>query len=122
MICGKNFRETEQRPKCFSNLNLDEYKYRFLNCFYGGDIFGSVAFLITGEECLFHVELNHWSFGTGKTFIRGAFNEFFPYLKENGVRKLVAIKDGYDDEKWARFVGLLGFGKPINIMYTQRKL
>lgn len=122
MIYGKIIREVEDCPACFNKLNLDEYNYRFLDCLYKGDIFGNVAFLITNKECLFHVEINKWAYGTAKAFKTGALDEFFPYIKQLGVTKLVAIKDGHDDKKWSKFVAMLGFGEPINVMYTERRI
>ena len=122
MICGKIIQEVKKRPDCFNKLNLDEYNYRFVECWYGDLVFGSIAFLIIGKECLFHMDVNNWTPSIARTLKWGVFDELFPYLKEHGVRKVAAIKDDIEDKKWHKFIAMFGFGEPINIMYSQRRI
>jgi hypothetical protein len=122
MICGKIIQECEQRPVCFNYLIQSGYRYA--NMYHNGFIFGNIAFIIVNSDCLLHTEVNCWTKGIAKTMVKAFYNEFFPFLKEKKVKKIAAFREGTleTDKAWVKFVQMFGFNKPINCMYTERKL
>jgi hypothetical protein len=120
MICSKNLYELTHKPQCFNHLIQDGYRY--LDILYKGIVVCKAAFLISGHECVIHTHVSCWTSGVAKTLTRAFYKEFIPLIKAKNVKRLVALKEGKDDKQWAKFVQMFGFNKPVNCMYTERKL
>jgi hypothetical protein len=120
MICGKIIRECDENPVRFESLWSEDYRY--LDIFHNEQICGQLAFMITGDKCIFHLEVDSWTPGIAKTMIKAFNREFLPGLKEIGVAKIITMKPGIEDIKWFKFLKVFGFKQPINYMYTERMI
>lgn len=120
MISGKIIRERKDCPACFEGIV--EGIFRYLDIYHDKEVCGNVAFLVLKTECVFHMEVNRWSYGVAKTFINGLNKEFIPILKVQGVKRIITLKEGQNDKIWFKFVQLFGFDQPSEWMYTERRI
>lgn len=112
--------EEIRRPDCFGHIEGMDYQY-FVFRDHDETVFYMAARAV-GPVAELHTEVVKWTPGSARFMTRVFFNDIEPHFRRLGIHKLVAAKAGIKDKNWEKFLKMFGFSKPVNLLYTEKRI
>ena len=106
-------KRVDDRPDAFSHING---QYAWFELFDSSDsLYAYLAIQMGVINAETHIEMVKWSNGIRKQLMNSELPKVKAMSKKNGIEKLV-FKKLAPDEKWEKFIRLLGVSEPVTYM------